>query len=250
MAQRPPIVGIPSDHRMIGLHPFHAVGQKYIVAVSEGAGALPLLIPVLAEPLAVDDILNSVDGIFFTGSPSNVAPMHYGGHQPRKETLLDEQRDKLTLPLMRAAAARATPMLCVCRGFQELNVAFGGTLHQHLNEIEGRQEHRENKDAPLDVQYGAMHDVSVTPGGTLAKLGVPATFKVNSLHSQGIDRVAPALRVEAKAPDGTIEAISKDGKGFVLGVQWHPEWKFWENPVSRAILAAFGAAAGAHARRK
>ena len=234
---------------MIGLHPFHAVGQKYIVAVKDGAGALPLLIPVLAEPLAIDDILNSVDGIFFTGSPSNVAPMHYGGPEPRRETLLDEQRDKLTLPLMRAAAQAGTPMLCVCRGFQEMNVAFGGTLHQHLHEVEGRHDHRQDKDAPLDVQYGPKHEVSVVPGGMLAKFGVPKTFKVNSLHSQGIDRVATALRAEAKAPDGTIEAVSKDG-GFALGVQWHPEWKFAENPVSRAILAAFGEAVGAHARRK
>ena len=250
MAPRPPIVGIPSDHRMLGQHPFHAVGQKYIVAVREGAGALPLLIPVLAEPLAVDDILNTVDGLFFTGSPSNVAPMHYGGHEPRKETLLDELRDKLTLPLMRAAAERGTPMLCVCRGFQELNVAFGGTLHQHLSEVDGRQEHRENKDASLDVQYGPMHEVNVLSGGMLATMGVPQTFKVNSLHSQGIDKIAPALREEAKAPDGTIEALSQGGKGFVLGVQWHPEWAFWENKVSQTILSAFGAAVGAHAKRQ
>jgi len=249
MSRRPPIVGIPSDHRMIGAHPFHAVGQKYIVAVKDGASALPLLIPVLAEPLGVDDILETVNGLFFTGAPSNVAPMHYGGHDPRHDTLLDQQRDKLTLPLMRAAAERGTPMLCVCRGFQEMNVAFGGTLHQHLHEIEGREDHREDKNDPLDVQYGPRHDVSVIPGGLLAHLSLPQTFKVNSLHSQGIDKVASNLRAEAKAPDGTVEAVSKSGS-FALGVQWHPEWKFWENPVSRAILSAFGEAVATHARRK
>ncbi len=251
MAAPPPVVGIPCDHRMIGLHPFHAVGQKYIVAVREGAGALPLLIPVLAEPLKIDDILNVVDGLLFTGSPSNVAPRHYGGPEPRKETLLDEQRDQLTLPLMHAAAASGTPMLCLCRGFQELNVAFGGTLHQHLHEVPGRSDHREDKNAALEVQYGPAHDVTVVPGGMLAKLAPQSTFKVNSLHSQGIDRLAPALRAEAKAPDGTIEAVSMESApGFVLGMQWHPEWRFAENPVSRAIFAAFGEAVRAHAKQR
>jgi putative glutamine amidotransferase len=249
MAHGPSIVGIPCDHRMIGQHPFHAVGQKYIVAVKEGAHALPLLIPVLAEPLSPDDILASVDGILFTGSPSNVAPMHYGGPAPRGGTMLDENRDRLTLPLMRAAAERGTPILCLCRGFQEMNVAFGGTLHQHLHEVEGRADHREDYSAPLEVQYGPRHEVRVLPGGVLARLGVPETFKVNSLHSQGIDRLAPGLRAEAKAPDSTIEAISRDG-AFALGVQWHPEWRFWDNPVSRAILSAFGEAAAAHAAQQ
>ncbi len=249
MASHPPIVGIPCDHRMIGKHPFNAVGEKYIAAMRDGAGALPLLIPVLPEPLKIEDILGVVDGLLFTGSPSNVAPKHYGGHQPRHETLLDEQRDQLTLSLMRAGAAHGTPMLALCRGFQELNVAFGGTLHQHLHEVPGKIDHREDKNAPLDVQYDPAHDVTVSPGGVLAKLELPATFKVNSLHSQGIDRLAPGLRAEAKAPDGTIEAVSKpDARALVLGMQWHPEWRFAENPVSRAILSAFGAAVRAHAK--
>jgi putative glutamine amidotransferase len=250
MATRPPIIGIPCDHRMIGAHPFHAVGDKYIVAVREGAGALPLLIPVLAEPLKVEDILRVMDGLLFTGSPSNVAPRHYGGHEPRKETVLDERRDGLTLPLMHAAAAAGTPMLCLCRGFQELNVAFGGTLHQHLQEVPGRDDHRADKNADLEVQYGPAHDISIVPGGMLAKLASQHSFKVNSLHSQGIDKLAPSLRAEAVAPDGTIEAVSKsDARGFVLGLQWHPEWRFAEDPLSRAIFAAFGKAVRAHARQ-
>jgi putative glutamine amidotransferase len=249
MVTHPPIVGIPCDHRMIGPHPFHAVGQKYIVAMRDGAGALPLLIPVLPEPLKIDDILSVVDGLLFTGSPSNVAPKLYGGHEPRQETQLDEQRDQLTLPLMRAAAQAGTPMLCLCRGFQELNVAFGGTLHQHLHEVPGRADHREDKSATLDVQYDPAHEVSVMPGGMLAKLALPLNFKVNSLHSQGVDKIGAPLRAEARAPDGTIEAVSKpDARGFLLGVQWHPEWRFAENPVSQAILAAFGASLRAHAK--
>ena len=240
---RRPIVGIPCDRRMVGNHPFHAVGDKYITAVRDGAGALPFLIPVLDEPLSNADILASVDGLLFTGSPSNVAPKRYGGPAPREGVMQDEHRDATTLPLLEAAIAKGTPTLCVCRGFQELNVALGGTLHQHVQEVPGRFDHREDKDAPLDVQYGPAHDVHVADGGLLANIVAERTFKVNSLHSQGIDRLAPSLHADAVAPDGQIEAVSMPGaKGFLLGLQWHPEWKWRENPQSRAIFAAFGKA--------
>jgi putative glutamine amidotransferase len=242
MAKRPPIVGIPCDHRMVGKHPFHMVGEKYIAAVREGAGALPLLIPVLPDAIAVSDILASVDGLFFTGSLSNVAPKYYGGTAPREGVLQDEFRDTTTLPLLKAAIAQGVPVLAVCRGFQELNVALGGTLFQHVQEVPGRFDHRENNDAPLDVQYGPAHDVTVQ-GGLLPKMLREKTFKVNSLHGQGIDRLAPELHADAVAPDGQIEAVSIPGaKGFVFAVQWHPEWKWRENPQSRAIFGAFGEA--------
>jgi putative glutamine amidotransferase len=240
---RRPIVGIPSDRRMVGHHPFHAVGDKYIVAVRDGAGAIPLLIPVLDDPISPDEILASVDGLLFTGSPSNVSPKRYGGPSPREGVLQDEHRDATTLPLLEAAIAKGTPTLCVCRGFQELNVALGGTLHQHVQEVEGRADHREDKDAPLDVQYGPVHDVRVAKDGLLAKIVSESDFKVNSLHSQGIDRLAASLHADAVAPDGQIEAVSMPkAKGFLLGVQWHPEWKWRENAQSRAIFAAFGKA--------
>jgi putative glutamine amidotransferase len=240
---RRPIVGIPCDRRMVGHHPFHGVGEKYITAVRDGAGAIPFLIPVLENPLSNDDILASVDGLLFTGSPSNVAPKHYGGPSPREGVMQDEHRDATTLPLLEAAIAKGTPTLCVCRGFQELNVALGGTLHQHIQEVPGRLDHREDKDAPLDVQYGPAHDVTVAEGGLLAKIVSERFFKVNSLHSQGIDRIATSLHADAAAPDGQIEAVSMPkAKGFLLGVQWHPEWKWRDNPQSRAIFAAFGKA--------
>lgn len=240
---RRPVVGIPSDRRMVGPHPFHAVGEKYIAAVRDGAGATPFLIPVLDNPLSNEEILDSVDGLLFTGSPSNVAPKYYGGVAPREGVLQDEHRDATTLPLLEAAIAKGTPVLCVCRGFQELNVALGGTLHQHVQEVPGRFDHREDKDASLDVQYSPVHDVSVTQDGLLATIVSAKHFKVNSLHSQGIDKLAAPLHADASAPDGQIEAVSMPGaKSFLLGVQWHPEWKWRDDPQSREIFAAFGKA--------
>lgn len=238
-----PIVGIPCDHRMIGPHPFHAVGEKYIVAVRDGAGAIPVLLPVLENPIEIDEILETVDGIFLTGSPSNVSPKLYGGPAPRPGVLQDERRDATTLPLIRRIVQHGTPLLAVCRGFQEFNVAFGGTLHQHVEEVPGRFDHREDKTAPLDVQYAPAHEVKLTPGGMLAKIAGTNTLKVNSLHGQGVDRLGNGLTVEAVAPDGTIEAFRvTDAPAFSLGVQWHPEWKFWENDFSKALFSSFGQA--------
>lgn len=243
MRPRPPIVGIPCDHRLVGKHPFHMAGEKYITAVRDGSGAVPVLIPALAEPIAPGEILDSVDGLLFTGSPSNVAPRHYGGPQPREGVLQDERRDATTLPLLLAAIERGTPLFCVCRGFQELNVALGGTLHQHLHEQPGFADHREDLGASLEEQYGPSHPVRVQDGGLLAKIVTERSFAVNSLHSQGIDRLAPDLHADAIAPDGVVEAVSMPAaKGFLLGVQWHPEWRWAENAISRAIFAAFGEA--------
>jgi putative glutamine amidotransferase len=243
MASRRPVVGIPSDHRMVGKHPFHMVGEKYIAAVRDGSGSVPLLIPVLANPIPPEELLESVDGFLFTGSLSNVAPKHYGGAAPRDGVLQDERRDDTTLPLLKAAIAAGKPVLCVCRGFQELNVAFGGTLHQHVEEIPGRVNHRENNDAPLEAQYAPIHSVSVSPGCLLADILGAGIFQVNSLHGQGIDRLAEPLHADAVAPDGTIEAVSMPkAKGYLLGVQWHPEWRWAEDEVSRAIFESFGEA--------
>jgi putative glutamine amidotransferase len=248
MASRTPVVGIPCDHRMLGSHPFHMVGEKYIAAVRDGAGVLPVLIPVLDPPTPASEWLASLDGFLFTGSPSNVAPKRYGGALPREGVLQDERRDATTLPLLEAAIAAGKPTLCVCRGFQELNVALGGSLHQHVHEIAGRSDHRENTNASLDEQYGPAHDVTVQDGGLLSKIVGERTFRVNSLHSQGIDRLAVPLHADAVAPDGTIEAVSMPrAKGFVLGLQWHPEWRWAENPVSREIFSAFGSALRARA---
>jgi len=236
---------------MIGDHAFHVVGEKYIAAVRDGAGVLPFLIPVLDPPITPEELLPHVDGLLFTGSLSNVAPHRYGGHEPRDPKLLDEARDASTLPLMRIAEDAAMPMFAICRGFQEINVAFGGTLHQHMDES-GFEDHSVGeRKRNLDRAYGPVHDVIVAHGGVLHSLVHMDRFKVNSLHSQGIDRLAPPLRKEAVAPDGAIEAVSMpDAKAFLLAVQWHPEWRHWEDPVSKAMFAAFGDAVREHAKMR
>lgn len=249
MTARPPIVGLPCDHRELGGHAFDMAGEKYIAAVRDGAGALPLLIPVLEKPIPPSDLVASLDGILFTGSPSNVSPSYYGGPNPRDGNIADENRDATTLPLIRAAIAAGTPVLCICRGFQELNVAMGGTLYQHVKEEPGRLDHTAVGKKTVAEKYAPAHDVTVEEGGLLAGIVRQRTFAVNSLHAQAIDRPAPGLKVEALAPDGTVEAGTiANAKGFVLGVQWHPEWHWRENPQSRAVFAAFGKAVRAAVR--
>jgi putative glutamine amidotransferase len=209
-----------------------------------------LLIPALAEELGMDDLLNRVDGILFTGSASNVEPQHYSGAPSAPGTLHDAARDATTLPLIRRAIAKGVPVLGVCRGFQEMNVAFGGTLHQKLHEIEGNLDHRDDEEASLDVQYGPAHDVTLEPDGLLRKLAGSDRIRVNSLHSQGVDRLAPGLAIEARAPDGLIEAFRAPKAAFAVAVQWHPEWKVMESPFSRALFAEFGAASRRYAQAR
>ena len=237
------VVGLVTDRRVFDGMPVHQANDEYVTAVRDGVGALPLLIPSSEKPLPVADVLTAVDGLVFTGAPSNVAPSHYGS-AARPGTELDEMRDATTLPLLRAAIAAGKPVLAICRGFQELNVALGGSLHQHVHEISGRLDHREPQDAATrDIEYAPAHPIAIIPGGQLARLSGLSKAMVNSLHHQGIDRLAEGLAVEAVAPDGQIEAVSMPGaKGFLLGVQWHPEWAFAGNPLSRAIFAGFGAA--------
>jgi putative glutamine amidotransferase len=236
---------------MLGHHPFHVAGDKYIRAVRESTGAVTILIPSLSAPISPEEVLATLDGLLFTGSPSNVAPHRYNGSAPREGVLQDENRDGTTLPLLNAAIATGVPTLCLCRGFQELNVAMGGSLHQHVHEVEGRLDHREDHDATLDEQYGPAHEVRVVDGGLLASIVRERRFQVNSLHSQGIDRLAPPLRADAMAPDDTIEAVSMlQGMGFVLGLQWHPEWRWSENPVSREIFGAYAEAVREYARHR
>jgi putative glutamine amidotransferase len=246
MAAARPLIGIPADRRMLGQHPFHVVGEKYARAVLDGAGGLPLLVPALAEELALDDLISRLDGLVFTGSPSNVEPLHYSGPPSDPGTLHDPARDATTLPLIRKAVASGLPVLGICRGFQEMNVAFGGSLHQKVHEVPGRRDHREDPTLELDVQYGPAHEVIFEAGGTLRGLAGTDRISVNSLHSQGIERLGTGLAVEARAPDGLIEAFRvEQAKTFAVAVQWHPEWKAMSNPFSRALFAAFGAAARA-----
>jgi putative glutamine amidotransferase len=236
---------------MVGSHPFHMVGEKYARAVLEAADALPLLIPAFGEELRLDELVQSLDGILFTGSPSNVEPHHYQGTPSEPGTLHDPERDATTLPLIRKAVQAGVPVLGVCRGFQEMNVAFGGSLHQKVHEVPGYDDHRDDTTQPLEVQYGPAHDVILEPGGMLRAMAGSDRVQVNSLHSQGIDRLAPGLVVEARATDGLIEAFHvRNAPRFAVAVQWHPEWKAMTNPFSRALFAAFGAASRERAEMK
>ena len=248
MASARPLIGLPADRRMIGLHPFHAVGEKYARAVLDAAGGLPLLVPALAEELRLDELLERLDGLLFTGSPSNVEPHHYEGPPSHPGTLHDPARDATTLPLIRKAVQAGVPVLGICRGFQEVNVAFGGSLHQRVHEIPGHLDHRDDETQPLEVQYGPAHEVILEGGGLLRSLAGTERVTVNSLHAQGIERLGERLAVEARAPDGLVEAFRVEGAArFALAVQWHPEWRVMENPLSRALFAAFGAACRARA---
>lgn len=244
-----PIIGIPADRRVLGLHPFHTVGEKYIHAVTKAAQGLPWLIPVLTTPLDVPDLLTHLDGILFTGSPSNVEPQRYGADASDAGMLLDTHRDATTLPLIPQAVAAGVPVLGLCRGFQEMNVAYGGTLWQKVQEQAGHFDHRENKNDPLEQQYAPVHEVLLEPSGVLAGLaGGAQRVRVNSLHSQGVRNLGERLVVEARASDGLIEAFRvRDAQQFALAVQWHPEWQVMTNDFSHAIFSAFGDAAREHA---
>ena len=251
MATTKPLIGIPADRRLLGLHHFHCVGEKYIAAVAKAAGAVPVLIPALGEGLDLEHLLNRVDGILLTGSPSNVEPHRYAGPPSDPGTWHDPERDATTLAMIPRVIAAGMPMFAICRGFQEMNVAFGGTLWQKVQQLPGHLDHREDKDATLDVQYGQAHAVSLRPGGTLRQLASSDQVDVNSLHSQGVDRLGEGLEIEAWAPDGLIEAFRVTAAPtFALAVQWHPEWRVMHDDFSRAIFAAFGAAARERALRQ
>jgi len=238
-----PFIGIPSCVRTFNERDFHTVNERYPNAVIDAAGCVPLVIPAIGPKIDCGAVLDGLDGLLLTGSPSNVEPFHYGGPPSREGTLHDPDRDATTLPLIREAVRRDMPVLAICRGIQELNVALGGTLHQRIFELPGRFNHRRRKGPmTLDERYGPAHAVRLSQGGRLREIAGAPEIMVNSLHGQGIDRPAPDLFVEAVAPDGQIEGVSLPGARFVVGVQWHPEYKVLENPLSRALFAAFAQA--------
>ena len=229
---------------MLGPQPYHLAGEKYVTAALDAAGAIPVIVPALGRELQDESLLASLDGLLFTGSPSNVEPHRYRGEPSEAGTLHDPHRDETTLPLIPRAVAAGVPVLGICRGFQEMNVAFGGTLWQKLHEVPGHIDHREDQEQPLERQYGAAHEIVLEPGGVLERLaGGAARVRVNSLHSQGVRVLGPGLTVEARAPDGVIEAFRVTGaRSFALAVQWHPEWRVQDNKFSLALFAEFGAA--------
>ena len=212
---------------------------------------MPLLIPPLGSELDLDQMLERLDGILLTGSPSNLEPHHYGGGAADSVPPHDPQRDATTLPLIDRAVERAVPLFAICRGYQEVNVAFGGTLLPRMQEREDLLDHQEDYSQPLDCQYAPAHEVRLTSDGLLARLAGTERVMVNSLHSQGVDQLGLGLVTEAVAPDNLIEAFTvRDARAFALAVQWHPEWKVAKNPFSMAIFRAFGEACQQRCQRR
>jgi len=244
LANDAPIIAVPMCVKHIGGQDFHTVGEKYLTAIIEGAEGYPLSFPALGPVLDPAALLDQVDGVLFTGSPSNVAVHHYEGDRDRDDSPQDPGRDAITLPLIRAALERQVPIFNICRGFQELNVALGGTLHAEVHALEGRHDHRAPQEEDLDLRYGPRHPVRFIPGGAFERIAGAGEVWVNSLHRQGIDRLAPGLVAEGHAPDGTIEAVRvAQAHSLALGVQWHPEYKAAANPFSMKLYRALGEAA-------
>ncbi len=246
-----PVVAVATDLKELHGQAVHAVARKYVDPLLEISGCLPLLLPAFGASTPVDAVLASVHGLLFSGSPSNIEPHHYGELLDNPASPSDPDRDATTLPLIRAAIARGIPVFGICRGFQEINVALGGTLLQQVHCTEGYADHREDETLPIEQQYGPAHEVRAVRGGWLEQLiGLPA-WQVNSLHGQGIKRLAPGLAPQAHAPDGLVEAYIHDSSpGLLLAVQWHPEWRAGANPVSRALFEVFGDACRAYAERR
>ncbi len=236
-----PVIGITTCCEKQGMFIYHQTGDKYISAIVNVIDGLPLLIPSIGNHLDIDQLLDKIDGLLLTGSYSNVEPHHYNGSESKPDTKHDPRRDSTTLPLIRKTIEKGVPLLAICRGFQELNVAYEGSLHQEVHEIDGHDDHRENKDLDLEGQYGFSHKVKIHKGGLLSDITENDEERVNSVHWQGVNEVGEGLIVEATSPDGLVEAISvNDSKSFALGIQFHPEWKVTEIPFYRSIFESFG----------
>jgi putative glutamine amidotransferase len=246
-----PLVGLPADTYEAHGFLFHSIGDKYVRAVAEVALCSPVMIPSMVDALELDPLLDHFDGIVMTGAVSNVHPPHYGEQPSTSHEPYDHARDATTLKLIERVLRRGIPLFCICRGFQELNVVMGGTLETELQDIEGRLDHRAPKHENVDVRYAQAHAINIRPGGMLEKILGKRETMVNSIHRQGIKRLAPGLAVEATAPDGIIEAVSvRDAKTFAFGTQWHPEFKALMNPDSVKLFTAFGDAVRTYAQSR
>jgi putative glutamine amidotransferase len=250
-----PLVGISCCTKQFGIFgmPNHAASNTYVEVSDQLVHAVPVLIPANGPTADIETLLEHLDGIMLTGSRSNVHPSYYDGPPHAEGTWEDMARDSTTLPLIRAAVARGVPVLAICRGFQELNVALGGSLHQRLQDLPDRIDHSSPMIASREVRIGKAHAIRVTPGGWLHRLSGASEIAVNSLHNQGVNKLAPGVRVEGTAPDGTIEAVhvlataAGPVPGFAVGIQWHPENDWRTDIVSQRIFDDFAAAVHAYA---
>ncbi|MBP7240668.1 gamma-glutamyl-gamma-aminobutyrate hydrolase family protein [Amaricoccus sp.] len=239
-----PVIGIIGNSHLINdEYAVQAVGVANIEAVAELTGAIPLVVPALPAVGAISDLMEACDGFVFTGGRPNVHPSHWGEEPTEKHGAFDPDRDAVTLPLIRACVAAGTPIFGICRGFQEFNVAFGGTLDPEIREIPGRLNHRMPPDGTLEEKFEHRHTVRLTPGGAFARILGATEVMVNSLHGQGIRDRGGRVVIEGWAPDDTPEAIHIEGApGFAIAVQWHPEWRASTDPVSRPLFMSLGEA--------
>ena len=244
------VVGVSACRMEVDGKSHQVVQETYTGALWAAAGCASVLIPAAGAAGFDGSLIDRLDGLVLTGSPSNVQPQRYGGARARAGTLEDPHRDATTLELVRRAIARGLPVLAICRGCQELNVALGGTLQPHVEAAPGRLHHCERLGLDPDTAYTPAHGVEVREGGRLARWGLAGRIEVSSLHFQGLAALGKGLRVEAVAEDGLVEAVSLEGAPApVLGVQWHPEWRSLADPVSRCLLERFGEAARTAAER-
>jgi putative glutamine amidotransferase len=242
-----PLIAVPTDVKPFENYVWHSAPEQYLAAAIDVAEVTPLLVPSFGAKMDLDSILDSVDGLLVTGSKSNVNPELYGVEPSAAFEPYDNARDATSLPLIRAAIDKGVPVLAICRGIQELNVALGGTLATEIQELEGRMDHRAPESGSQAERFAIQHPIKIAPNSCLAEILKTDDVKVNSVHRQAIDKLAPVLAVEATADDGTIEAVSvKNAKGFVVGVQWHPEYWAQSDAPSRKIFEAFGEAVRQH----
>ena len=248
-----PLIGIACSHHMAeDTYAVQMTGRRTIDAVGAVSGCLPMLIPGLPDAVDIPDLLATLDGIVLTGGRANVHPKHYGEELTEAHGAMDEDRDAVMLPLIRGALEQGVPILGLCRGIQEMNVALGGTLHPEVGDLPGKHRHRMPKGCTdHEIIFKLREDVRLTPGGILAEMLGEADIKTNSLHGQAIKDLGRGVVVEGVAADDTIEAISIAGaQTFAIGVQWHAEYEPAIDPVSRVLFSKLGDAARARQAEK
>jgi putative glutamine amidotransferase len=249
-----PLIGVSGELKDFNGFDIQSAGHKYVFSVVEGFGGMPVILPSLGDveahgAYAPTDLVERLDGIILTGGRSNIEPHHYDGEPFRPETYRDPVRDSTTLPIVRAAVARGVPLFGICRGIQEINVAFGGSLHPYLWEVEGKRDHRMPQTDVMEDRFAPRHPVHLTPDGYFSKIAQAAgvdedNVVVNSLHGQAVDRLAEGFVVEARSEDGVIEGIAMPGaSNFVVGVQWHAEFRVLDHAFNHALYEEFGVAA-------